>query len=227
VIDDASGRGGTDKTPERRRRILDAALELFAEQGFDQTTVQAIAEKAGVAIGTVYLYFRSKEHVLHALHEEFHRGLEAGFSGLTVGLGTGSPDMTAQDYKDMVDTFLDGLASYCLGRRRHLEVIVRYLPRVDDTEAAHDVEHGGMTELVAALLREGMKNGRIHTSDPEMTAYLITTALQETIGHCLVYHQPPDFDRLVAQAKELVYKALAPPAKHAWPRRLRRERRRA
>lgn len=54
---------------ERKNEILDAAEELFHQQGFDATTISNIIEKVGVARGTVYYYFKSKEDVMDALIE--------------------------------------------------------------------------------------------------------------------------------------------------------------
>ena len=45
-------------------RILEAAVKIFAEQGFFQSTVSQIAKEAGVADGTIYLYFKNKEDIL-------------------------------------------------------------------------------------------------------------------------------------------------------------------
>ena len=53
----------------RKNEILDAAEELFGLNGFDSTTITAIIEKAGIARGTVYYHFKSKEDVLDALIE--------------------------------------------------------------------------------------------------------------------------------------------------------------
>ena len=49
---------------ERRQSILQAAREVFFENGFHQATVEAVAERAEVSKGTVYLYFESKETIL-------------------------------------------------------------------------------------------------------------------------------------------------------------------
>ncbi|AHF79492.1 TetR/AcrR family transcriptional regulator [Thermococcus paralvinellae] len=49
---------------DTRERILKAARELFAEKGYDKTTVDEIVERAGVAKGTFYNYFRSKEELI-------------------------------------------------------------------------------------------------------------------------------------------------------------------
>ncbi len=51
----------------RRRQILDAAIELIAEQGFARTTIKQIARRAGVADGTIYNYFKNKEDILLGL----------------------------------------------------------------------------------------------------------------------------------------------------------------
>lgn len=55
---------------ESRKRILDQALTLFAEHGYDRTTVRMIAAGAGISQGLLYNYFRSKKDVLQALFEQ-------------------------------------------------------------------------------------------------------------------------------------------------------------
>jgi len=52
---------------DTRTRILDAALELFSEQGFDGTTLQQIADRLGFTKAALYYHFRSKDDLLHAL----------------------------------------------------------------------------------------------------------------------------------------------------------------
>jgi AcrR family transcriptional regulator len=56
-----------------RGRLLRAALELYTTDGFLRTTTPALAERAGVAEGTIYRHFNSKEHLLNAAHREAHR----------------------------------------------------------------------------------------------------------------------------------------------------------
>jgi TetR/AcrR family fatty acid metabolism transcriptional regulator len=55
---------------DKRRRILDAAVRVFAEEGFYNAKVARIAELAGVADGTIYLYFKSKDDLLISLFED-------------------------------------------------------------------------------------------------------------------------------------------------------------
>jgi len=58
----------TPKAGETRERIVDAALTLFRDKGFDETTMRDIAAAAGVATGAAYYYFRSKEELVMAFY---------------------------------------------------------------------------------------------------------------------------------------------------------------
>lgn len=57
---------------ERRNEILDAADELFAQKGFDGTSTNDILEKVGIARGTLYYHFKSKEEILDSLIERYN-----------------------------------------------------------------------------------------------------------------------------------------------------------
>jgi AcrR family transcriptional regulator len=59
----------------KREALVEAASAVFAEQGFASTRVSDIAERAGVAKGTVYEYFRSKEELFYEVFKWFNRGI--------------------------------------------------------------------------------------------------------------------------------------------------------
>jgi AcrR family transcriptional regulator len=63
----------TDKGQQTRAAILEAALEMFRERGYEQTTMRAIAERAEVALGNAYYYFHSKEHLIQAFYSRTHQ----------------------------------------------------------------------------------------------------------------------------------------------------------
>lgn len=54
----------TNEKNDKYHRILEAAVRIFAKQGFHQSTVAQIAKEAGVADGTIYLYFKNKDDIL-------------------------------------------------------------------------------------------------------------------------------------------------------------------
>jgi TetR/AcrR family transcriptional regulator, fatty acid metabolism regulator protein len=64
------GRTMRSKDLDKHRRILDAAVKVFAGKGFHRSRVSEIAREAGVADGTIYLYFKNKDDILISLFEE-------------------------------------------------------------------------------------------------------------------------------------------------------------
>lgn len=77
---------GVDGTPltargqRTRRKILDAALKVFSERTFHDASIVKITEAAGVAQGTFYLYFTSKEEVFHEVVRDLNTGARAAMS---------------------------------------------------------------------------------------------------------------------------------------------------
>lgn len=66
------------RTGRTRDAIVDAALELFRENGFEGTTMRAIAERAGVSVGNAYYYFSSKDELVQGFYDQLvaeHRAL--------------------------------------------------------------------------------------------------------------------------------------------------------
>ena len=62
----------TAKGEQTRALILSSALELLRERGYEQTTMRAVAKKAGVSLGNAYHYFTSKEHLIQAFYHQTH-----------------------------------------------------------------------------------------------------------------------------------------------------------
>lgn len=60
------------KAERTRQRIVDAALELFRENGYDATTMRMVADRADVSLGNAYYYFASKDLLLQAFYLEVH-----------------------------------------------------------------------------------------------------------------------------------------------------------
>lgn len=78
-------RGGGSRN-EKRTRIIDAAIRVFAERGFHQARVTDIATQAGVADGTIYLYFRNKEDLLLTIFEEKMQDINVGLQRELAGV---------------------------------------------------------------------------------------------------------------------------------------------
>ena len=62
----------TQKGDQTKALILETALEIFREKGYEQTTMRAIADKAKLSLGNAYYYFHSKEHLIQAFYHRTH-----------------------------------------------------------------------------------------------------------------------------------------------------------
>jgi len=70
----------TPNQAARRSRVLDAAMDLAAEGGYDAVQMRDVAARAQVALGTIYRYFSSKDHLLAACQVELWRGMAEYFT---------------------------------------------------------------------------------------------------------------------------------------------------
>ncbi len=163
-----------------------------------------------MATGTVYLYFPSKEDVLQGLHQRFRDENLARIAEVAVDTmeraGAGEP----VDYRETVDAILDAVAASFVANRELVVVCTKYRPE-DFYEHPGPGEHAGHMNPASWALVEGVRLGLIHTSDPEMTAYLFDAALAFNLHTHITYGDPPDLDRLMKAAKEMIHKSLALP----------------
>ncbi len=87
-MEEPTGQGLTPKARRTRERILEAALALFADRGYEATTMRDVAREAGASLGLAYRYFASKEEFALALYmrlaEESEEWTHDGFAGGTV-----------------------------------------------------------------------------------------------------------------------------------------------
>ena len=209
ALDEARRKRVVKAPDERRSEILEAATQLFRERGFEVTTVQAIATKAGVAAGTVYLYYPSKEALLGALTDDFEAGLIERFAEIAEAVLV-QEDATGEivSYQEVVEKLVDGIVAYGLDRRDACEVLARGA-RGAGFGPAERVVGGELTELLARVIREGVRLGYISTSDPEMSAYLLNAAAIVAIGQVIASGDDEMLERIIPSVKELYIKALA------------------
>ena len=85
--------------------ILDTAAELFAEIGYEAATTNAIADRAGISIGSLYRYFPDKDAILRALANRYYEQLHALYDEVFTG------DLTSMPLPALIDQLLDPFVS--------------------------------------------------------------------------------------------------------------------
>ena len=195
------------KAPEARRDdLVAAAVELFQRRGFHQTTVQDIARAAGVAPGTVYLYFASKDQVLLECHQRLRHGMAAHIAGTVAdALDSHSPHGPQPDrFTQLVEQIVEGAADYAGENRQLCEVCMKYVPPADPSRG----DQLGLLQPFVDVLERGVAEGLIEVDDPQVTAHLLGVALGASLCGAIVYGSPP-LERVLAAGKDLVRRALA------------------
>ncbi|HLJ88261.1 MAG TPA: TetR/AcrR family transcriptional regulator [Candidatus Angelobacter sp.] len=149
-----SGNGASDKY----QRILDAAIEVIAEHGFFHSRVSEIADRAGVADGTIYLYFKNKDELLMAaIDSAFHRFIARARTALQ------EISDPREKLRRMAYLHLEGL-----GSNRSLAIVFQ-------TELRHSLKflaqfsHKLLVEyfdLIRDVLREGQEAGVFRSELP-------------------------------------------------------------
>jgi AcrR family transcriptional regulator len=128
-----------------RERILDAALDLFIEKGFDKTSLREIAEQLGVTKAALYYHFASKEDILMALHMRLH---EFGIDALAQ-MGNREPTAAiwGELLEDLVDQMLANRKIFMLHERN--QAAFEALHRED-----HDAQHVDLAEQFRKVLSD-------------------------------------------------------------------------
>jgi AcrR family transcriptional regulator len=93
--------------PSTRERILDIALELFSDRGYDKTSLRDIAERLGTTKAALYYHFERKEDILLELHMRLHA---LGYDVLTQLDGLEGPQAYVEAWPALIDEFIDRVA---------------------------------------------------------------------------------------------------------------------
>lgn len=193
----------TVKPPdERRRDLLSAAVRVFSRKGLGEATVADIARSAGVAKGTFYLYFESKEQLLGALKDRFVDELIERAAKLTARVGK-------EDWWALVDATVDSMVDFMLEHRETIEVFAQEGSTPESYQVFAEC-HDKISMMFAAGLQAGIEAGAFKVGDPLLAATLLSHALDGTLQHAILYRRDVDRDRIVEAARELTRKTLAP-----------------
>ncbi|MEW9109971.1 TetR/AcrR family transcriptional regulator [Cytobacillus gottheilii] len=114
----------------KKQLIMEKALELFAEQGFDATSVQQITEKSGISKGAFYLSFKSKDELIFALIDHFMSEIVSNIDYLVSGGGYQKDELLYQFYLTILKNFEEhsNLATVFMKEQTHtlnMELIMK------------------------------------------------------------------------------------------------------
>ncbi|MCX6394726.1 MAG: TetR/AcrR family transcriptional regulator [Solirubrobacterales bacterium] len=197
-----------DAAAEKRLKILEASIHVFARQGFAAGRISDIADQAGVAHGLVYHYFDSKEAILDELFSERWELL------VTMIAQTADEDIPARDKLALVAQFI--VDSYHYGPDLMKVIIVEVTRAVNTFGKTHLEEIREAYDLIAEIVRRGQKAGELRDEIAADYAALAFYGATEQVLTGWIFDLMPsqeeDFDRAAAFIVETVCGGLGMPA---------------
>ncbi len=192
------GAATTDASPTRAR-ILAAAEQRFADFGFRRTGIAEIARDAGVAPGTLYRYFESKEDIFRAvMREQLASWLD------TARRVVAQPGSAIERLARLGQASIDFNRENALLNsvyRRDGEII--FAPLLEELHEQLVTEHVAM---MADVIRDGIREGTLREVDPERTAFILFTG-----GDALSNQRHYPYQEILPLYTEIVMRGLLPP----------------
>lgn len=167
-------------TSERTDTLLDAALAVFDELGYGATPVPAIAQRAGVAVGSIYRYFPGKEQLANALYRREKQRMAATlFDGLSLD---GPAEAVFRSVWARLGSFAaDHPAALCFLEMHHHD---SYLD--DESRAvAAAIDH-----TVETLLRQWQRRGEVRKGDPALLMAQVFGGFVGVVRQCRATGRP-------------------------------------
>jgi len=192
----ANGNGSADK----RRRILDAAIRVFARQGFHSARVSDIAAEAGVAYGLVYHYFDSKEQMLNEVFSE-------RWSLLLEAIRQADVELDSPREK------LGAAAGFIIESYRHNPELMKVII-VEVTRAANSFGRTHLSEIrdaydqIAKIVGDAQEAGEFRGDvSPDFAAMLFYGAIEQLLTGW-IFEVVPASDEDYERAKVLVVETI-------------------
>jgi TetR/AcrR family fatty acid metabolism transcriptional regulator len=159
---------------DKRRLILDAAVRVFARQGFNGCRVSDIADEAGVAYGLVYHYFRSKDEVLDTLFLERWNVLLDAIREIDAG------EIAAREKLHAITSFI--VDSYRHDPELMKVIIVEVTRAANSFGRTHLAKIREAYELIGGVVERAQERGEFKTTvTPEFAAMAFYGAIEQVL----------------------------------------------
>jgi AcrR family transcriptional regulator len=147
----------TKEAEERRNEILDAADELFGRKGFDGTSTNDILERVGIARGTLYYHFKSKEDIMDALIDRYNTRI------------LGAAQAAAADRNVPINERIIRVITALNMRGGSSEEIMEHIHQPQNALMHQKIQKiiiSGVPPILAGIIREGVGQGLFNTPYP-------------------------------------------------------------
>jgi TetR/AcrR family fatty acid metabolism transcriptional regulator len=182
---------------DKRKEILNSAIEVFAQKGYNNANIVEVAAKAGVASGTVYLYFKNKDDLLlQAMKTMMDSNLEE--IKAKADLEEKSIDKLFMFFYHHIEVFAQkpSMARFLIVELRQSEEFYKLHPSYNPY---HDYQ-----DYVQELVRNSIKEGTTKPFKPETISYLILGVMDTVLTEWLINPDKIDLESVTNELREII-----------------------
>jgi AcrR family transcriptional regulator len=180
------------------RRILEAARRRFERFGYRRTSIAEIAHDAGIAVGTVYRYFKTKEEIFFQVVEDLNATWLAQARQVLHEPGTPTERLARIGPASVKFNQENKLLSSILNRDTEM-VSAALLDQIAEELLEQNVS------MMAAVIREGVEEGTMRPVDPEKAAFILFVT-----GQTLFNQEHHPYEDLMPLLAEIILEGLLP-----------------
>ena len=191
----------------RRQQLLEAATWVFARKGYRRAAISDIIARAGVARGTFYLYFTSKEQVFLAIVEDFHRKISRAITTTSE-----SPTLPLTDPEALLRASFRRWLGFFAANRDATTVILKEASSIDPRfEKGFVALRRSAVDFFAMRYRGFQELGIVRPSiRPVLMAHLLIGMFDELLNAFVLTDPEADLDALAAQLADFEWNGIRP-----------------
>lgn len=190
------------RSVETRTRIIEAAMSLFAKNGYEVTSVSEICEVAGVSKGAFYHHFHSKETVFQQAMEEWLDSIDRQMATVR-DAGVAVPEALAQMTQMMPEVYQAAMG----GLPMFLEFL-SHSYRDPDVLQAISSPHRRYREFFASMIQDGVNEGSLQDVDPDLVSRVIVALAVGLLLEGLVDPDGSDWVQVAQEGIKLLMKGF-------------------
>jgi AcrR family transcriptional regulator len=183
---------------DKREAILKTALSLFVERGFFGTPTSLISREAGVATGTLFFYFRTKEELIDTLYLQVKaKAAEAMCRELD----------EEKDTKARLNRLGHNAVAWGVKNKEEMKFMEQF---AHSPFVSTSAQEEGMSRFVFLqdLVTEGIREGVIRDYDPQLLVYMMASSLSGLISRVAAAGSPAEQETIIDQGLEFVWNGL-------------------
>lgn len=188
-----------EQIKDKRKAILEAALKLFTERGFHGTSTAQISKEAGVATGTLFNYFPTKEDLINSLYSEVKGELSR-----IMGKGI----YTESTFQDKLRKLWSNLINWGMDNQEEFLFVGQFCSSPYITKFTREEV---MKEYVFLhnLVDEGIKMGEIRESSPELIIAMFYQGSRTVVNFILDSDSSLDENKVLEDGFQIIWRGLA------------------